>query len=61
MGAVVLFDVQLKGGDSFVGDAKDLKEFDPKGLGFAVFVAGIGPGFTEKRCPGFYFVPIKTH
>jgi hypothetical protein len=61
LGAAVLFDVQLKGGDSFVGDAKDLKEFDPKGLGFAVFVAGIGPGFAEKQCPGFDFVPIKTH
>ena len=56
-----LFDVQLKGGDAFVGDAKDFKEIDPKGLGLAVFVAGVGPGFAEKQCPGFDFVPIKTH
>jgi len=59
--AAELFDVQLKGGDAFVGDAKDFKEIDPKGLGLAVFVAGVGPGFAEKQCPGFDFVPIKTH
>ena len=61
LGAAELFDVQLKGGDAFVGDAKDFKEVDPKGFGLAVFVAGIGPGFAEKQCPGFDFVPIKTH
>jgi hypothetical protein len=56
-----LFDVQLEGGNAFVGDAKDFKEVDPKGLGLAVFVAGVGPGLAEKQCPGFYFVPVKTH
>jgi hypothetical protein len=34
---------------------------DPKGLGFAVFVASVGPGLAEKQCPGFDFVPVKTH
>ncbi len=30
--------------------------------GFAAgFVAGVGPGFAEKQCPGFDLVPIKTH
>jgi hypothetical protein len=55
------FDVQLKSGHPFVGDAKDFKEVDPKGLGLAVFVAGIAPGLAEKQCPGFDFVPVKTH
>jgi hypothetical protein len=50
-----------EGGNAFVGDAKDFKEVDPKGLGLAVFVAGVGPGFAEKQCPGFDFVPVKTH
>lgn len=59
--AAQLFDVQLEGGDAFVGDAKDFKEVDPKRLGLAVFVAGVGPGFSEKQCSGIYFVPIKTH
>ena len=53
--------VQLKGADAFVGDAKDFEEVDPKGLGLAVFVAGVVPGFAEKQCPGFDFVPVKTH
>ena len=53
--------VQLKGADAFVGDAKDFEEVDPKGLGLAVFVAGVVPGFAEKQCPGFDFVPMKTH
>ena len=56
-----LFDVLLEGAYAFVGDAKDFKEVDPKGLGLAVFVAGVGPGFAEKQCPGFNFVPVKTH
>jgi hypothetical protein len=56
-----LFDVQLEGGNAFVGDAKDFKEVDPKRFGFAVFVAGVGPGLAEKQCPGFDFVTIKTH
>ena len=56
-----LFDVQLKGGDAFVGDAKDFKESYPKGLGLAVFVAGVGPGFAKLQCPGFDFVPVKIH
>ncbi len=56
-----LFDVQLEGGNAFVGDAKDFKEVDPKVLDLAVFVAGVGPGFAEKQCPGFDFVPIKNH
>nr|WP_295503602.1 hypothetical protein [Limnohabitans sp. Rim8] len=59
--AAQFFVVQLEGGDAFVGDAKDFKEIDLKGLGLAVFVAGVGPGFAEKQCPGFDFVPIKTH
>jgi hypothetical protein len=42
-------------------DAKDFKEVDPKGLGLAAFVAGVGPGLAEKQCPGFDFVPIRTH
>ncbi len=61
LSATELFDVQLEGGNAFVGDAKDFKEIDPKGLGLAVFVAGIGPGLAEKQCPGFDFVPVKTH
>jgi hypothetical protein len=56
-----LLDVQLKGGNAFVGDAKDFKEGYPKGFGFAVFVAGVGPGFAEKQRPRFNFVPVKTH
>ena len=56
-----LFDVLLEGAYAFVGDAEDFKEVDPKGLGLAVFVAGVGPGFAEKQCPGFDFVPVKTH
>ena len=56
-----LFYMKLKGGNAFVGDAKDFKEVDPKGLGQAVFVAGVAPGFSEKQFPGFDFVPIKTH
>jgi hypothetical protein len=59
--AAELFNVQLKGGHPFVGDAEYCKEGNPKGLGFAVFVAGISPGFAEKQCPRFNFVPIKTH
>jgi hypothetical protein len=59
--AAELFDVQLKGAQPFVGDAKDFKEINPKGLGLAVFVAGVGPGLAEKQCPGFNFIPIKTH
>jgi len=51
----------LEGGDPFVGDAEDVKEVDPKGLGLAVFAAGVAPGFAEKQCPGFNLVPIKTH
>lgn len=47
--------------DDGVGDAKDFKEVDPKGLGLAVFVAGVVPSLAEKQCPGFDFVPIKTH
>jgi hypothetical protein len=43
------------------GDAKNFKEVDPKGFGFAVFVAGICPGLAELQCPGFDFVPVKTH
>jgi len=43
------------------GVAKNFEEVDPKGLGQAVFVAGVGPGFAEKQCPGFDFVPVKTH
>jgi hypothetical protein len=61
LGTAELFDVQLEGGNAFVGDAKDFKEIDPKGLGLAVLVAGIGPGFAEKQRPRFDFVPIKTH
>jgi hypothetical protein len=45
-----LFNVQLKGGNAFVGDAKDFKEGNPEGVGFA-----------EKQCPRFNFVPVKTH
>ena len=60
LGTAELFDVQLEGGNAFVGDAKDFKEVDPKGLGLAVFVAGVGLGFAEKQCPGFDFVPVKT-
>ena len=59
--AAQLFNVQLKGGDAFVGDAKDFKESYPKGLGLAVFVAGVGPGLAELQCPGFDFFPVKTH
>ena len=55
------FDVELKGGDALVGDAKDFKEVEPKGFGLAVFVAGIGPGFAEKQCPRLDFVPIKNY
>jgi hypothetical protein len=56
-----LFNVQLKGGNAFVGDAEYFKEGNPEGFGFAVFVAGISPGFAEKQFPRFNFVPIKTH
>ena len=56
-----LFNVQLKGGDAFVGDAKNFKEINPKGLGLAVFVADVVPGFAKLQCPGFNFVPVKTH
>jgi hypothetical protein len=42
-------------------DAKDLKEINPKGRGQALFVAGVFPGFAEKQCSGFDFVPVKTH
>lgn len=59
--AAELFGVQLKSDNAFVGDAKDFKEIDPKGLGLAVFVAGVGSVFSEKQFPGFDFVPIKTH
>ena len=51
----------LKGGNAFVGDAEYFKEGNPEGFGFAVFVAGISPGFAEKQCPRFNFVPVKTH
>jgi len=61
LSAPELFDVQLEGTDAFVGDAKDFKIIDPKGLGLAVLVAGIGPGFAKKQCSGFDFVPVKTH
>jgi hypothetical protein len=61
LGTAQLFDVQLEGGNAFVGDAKDLKEVDPKGFSFAFFVTGIGPGFTKKQYPGFDFVPVKKH
>ena len=44
-----------------ITDIKDFKEINPKGLGLAVFVAGVGPGFAELQCPGFDFVPVKTH
>jgi len=56
-----LFDVQLEGGNAFGGDAKDFKEVDPKGLGFAVFVAVDGSGLAEKQCPEIDFVPVKIH
>ncbi len=56
-----LFDVLLEGAYAFVGDAKDFKEVNPKGFGFAVFVAGIGPGLAKKQRPRFNFVPIKKH
>ena len=55
------FDVELKGGNAFVGDAKDFKEVEPKGFGLAVFVTGVYPSFAEKQCPGLDFVPIKNH
>ena len=47
--------------DRLITDIKDFKEIIPKGLGLAVFVAGVGPGFAELQCPGFDFVPVKTH
>jgi len=56
-----LFDVLLEGANALVGDAKDFKEVDPKGLGLAVFVAGVSRGLAEKQCPGFHFVSVKTH
>jgi hypothetical protein len=59
--ATQLVDVLLKGANPFVGDAKDFEEINPKGLGLAVFVAGVVPSFAEKQCPGFDFVPVKTH
>ena len=59
--AAQLFDVLLEGTYALVGDAKDFEEVDPKGLGLAVFVAGVSPGLGEKQCPGFHFVPVKAH
>jgi hypothetical protein len=59
--ATQLFDVLLEGANALVGNAKDFKEVDPKGLGLAVFVAGVSRGLAEKQCPGFHFVSVKTH
>jgi hypothetical protein len=53
--------MQLESADALVGDAKNFKEVDPKGLGLAVFVAGVSPGLAELQCPGFDFVPVQTH
>ena len=61
LGPAKFFDVELKGGDAFVGDAKDFKEVEPKGFGLAVFVTGVCPGFAEKQCPRLDFVPIKNY
>jgi hypothetical protein len=47
--------------DRLITDIKDFKEINPKGLGLAVFVAGVGPGLAELQCSGFDFVPVKTH
>jgi hypothetical protein len=47
--------------DRLITDIKDFKEINPKGLGLAVFVAGVGPGLAELQCPGFNFVPVQTH
>ena len=61
LGAAELFDVVLEGGYPFVGDAKDLKEVDPKRRALALFVACIRPRLAEKQCSGFNLVPVKTH
>jgi hypothetical protein len=52
--------MELKGGDAFVGDAKDFKEVEPKGFGLTVFVTGVCPSFAEAQCSGLDFVPIKN-
>jgi hypothetical protein len=54
-----IFDVQLEGGNAFGGDAKDFKEIDPKGLGLAVFVAGVGPSLVESNALDFISFQLR--
>jgi len=60
LGPAKFFDVERKGGDAFVGDAKDFKEVEPKGFGLAVFVTGVCPGFAEKQCPDLISFQLRT-
>ena len=56
-----LFDVQLEGGDTFVGDAEDFKKINPERFGLRVFVGSVSPGAAEGEGTGFDFVPGYGH
>ena len=61
LAATVLLDVELEGGDALVGDAEDLEEGDPEGLGLGVFVGGVRPVLGEGQGLVLDFVPGQGH
>ncbi len=61
LATAMLFHVQFEGGDALVGDAEDLEEGDPEGLGFAVFVGRVSPVAAEGHRARLDFVPAQGH